>query len=197
LFLRFDIKDKIKLQSCYNVAPGQDMPVIINKGGSNTISVLKWGLIPSWARDSEKFKHGLINARIESLTEKPSFKNLLKANRCLIPANGFYEWKKEGKKRTPYFIHLSNNELLAFAGLYDGGTYTVITTAAKERVAGIHDRMPVILSKGIEQDWLKVENKDALNILQRCLANELITDRVSSEVNNTDFNIPEAIKSLE
>ena len=181
LFLRFAVKDKVKLQTCYNVAPGQDMPVIINKNGNNTISVLKWGLIPSWARDSDKFKHGLINARVESLTEKPSFKNLLKANRCLVPANGFYEWKKEGKKKIPYFIHLPDNELFTFAGLYDGNTYTIITTAANEKVAGIHDRMPVILSKSIEQGWLTAANKDALSIIQRCSANEVIADRVSAE----------------
>ena len=145
----------------YNAAPGQALPIIIRKR-KNELHFMKWGLIPHWA-NNPKIGYKMINARSETLFQKPSFKIPIQKQRCLIPASGFYEWQKQGKEKIPYYIHLKNRPLFSFAGIYDiwkdkDGkeikTYSIITTEANKLIQNIHPRMPVILEKDSENDWL-------------------------------------------
>ncbi len=148
-------------RSRFNVAPSQTMPVIVKDGDVRPV-MMAWGLLPHWAKDLQGSPRP-INARAETLTEKPLFRGLLKQHRCLIPASGFYEWKRAGARKQPYYIHLKESPVFAFAGLYDvwhgadGGafpTYTIITTEANDLVGPIHNRMPVILRPEDEGRWL-------------------------------------------
>ena len=149
----------------YNCAPSQKLPVITNTEPEK-LSYFKWGLIPFWAKDP-RIGFKLINTRAESIAEKPSFRTAFKKRRCLVPANGFYEWKKDQNK-TPYRIHFNRDELFAMAGIWetwkDGEdklvhTFSIITTMPNALMEPIHQRMPVILPKEEEQRWL--EEKDA------------------------------------
>lgn len=159
---RFRVFDPmIGARSRFNIAPGNEMPVIV-RAERNHATIMRWGLIPSWTKDIRAARP-LINARAETLAEKPAFRGLLASCRCLVPASGFYEWKKEGRSRIPYYFRLPDEPLFAFAGLFDqwhnpGGvtvsTYTIITCAANPLVAPMHDRMPVILPREAEERWL-------------------------------------------
>ena len=146
----------------YNIAPSQDIPVIVRGESGNELKVMRWGLIPSWAKDPA-IGQRMINARAETLSEKPAFKRLLGKRRCLVPADGFYEWRREGKRKVPVWVYLENKDPFGFAGLWDLWkrpegedlySFTIITTAANERLRPIHDRMPVILEPGSGEKWL-------------------------------------------
>ncbi|NQW18299.1 MAG: SOS response-associated peptidase [Chloroflexi bacterium] len=156
----------------YNIAPTQDVPVITNEG-SRRIERMRWGLVPFWANDI-KIGNRMINARGETVAEKPAFRSSFKTKRCLIPASGFYEWKREGKTKTPMHIRLRGGGFYAMAGLYDRwknlegemvSSCTIITTSANELMAPIHDRMPVILSEEAEAAWINLETDDANSLL--------------------------------
>lgn len=152
----------------YNVAPGQMVMAVIDDGEKNRIGELKWGLIPQWAKD-EKIGYRMLNARVETLMEKPAYQVPFQRKRCLIPADGFYEWKKTDTGKQPMRIRLKSEEIFSMAGLYDTwvapdgrkiSTCTVITTAPNRLVADIHDRMPVILRPEDEQVWLDRDQRD-------------------------------------
>jgi putative SOS response-associated peptidase YedK len=159
---RFRVFDPIMgIRSRFNVAPGNEMPVIV-RSDRNHLAFMRWGLIPRWTKDVRAAKP-LINARAETLAEKPAFRELLSAHRCLVPASGFFEWKKEGKRKIPHYIRVTGSPLFAFAGLCDQwcnpegvtvSTYTIVTCEANHLVAPLHDRMPVILSQQDEDRWL-------------------------------------------
>ncbi|MEC7836517.1 MAG: SOS response-associated peptidase [Chloroflexota bacterium] len=143
-----------------NFAPTMEMPIILE----NQVVNMCWGLIPSWARD-KSFANKLINARGETLLEKPSFKNLVNTQRCIVTSNGFYEWNPQTKQ--PFFIQPTNRSLMNFGGLHtlwiDGNghpvnTFTIITTNANQSMSDVHHRMPVILDQGNEQEWLSRKN---------------------------------------
>src|SRR5665647_952089 len=151
----------IHCRSRFNVAPSQTMPVVVQREQIELVP-MEWGLFPHWLKDPAKARRP-INARAETLTERPMFRGLIRHNRCLVPASGFYEWKKDGGHKMPYYLRLKDADLFAFAGLYDVwhdadgsalATYTLITTAANEVVAPIHDRMPVILRREDEERWI-------------------------------------------
>lgn len=151
----------------YNIAPTQDIVAILKNGDAH-LSTLRWGLIPAWAKD-ESIGSRMINARAETLAEKPSFKSLLRGKRCMIVADGFYEWKAEGKSKVPMYISLQDNQPFAFAGLWDlwkapDGrqiqSCTIITTEPNELMASIHNRMPAILRPGAYEDWLNPQLRD-------------------------------------
>ena len=190
----------------YNVAPTQDIAVIINNG-SNFLGMYKWGLIPFWAKDPT-IGHKMINARAETLEEKTSFKVNLQRKRCLVVADGFYEWKKEGRTKRPYRITLKNQELFGFAGLWDTwksstgdiiNSCTIITTSSNEVMAPLHNRMPVILSKEVEQIWLDPSIVDSYFLKSLLLpfpANQMIPYEVSSRVNSVKNNGPECIEPV-
>lgn len=145
----------------YNIAPTQTVTVIVQNHEREMIG-LQWGLIPFWAKDP-KIGSQLINARAETLAEKPSFKNALAKRRCLIPADGFYEWKKQKGGSQPYYIRRRDGGLFAFAGLWEEWktpegeprqTCTIITTEPNELMSSLHHRMPVILKPAHEAEWL-------------------------------------------
>src|SRR5512138_124256 len=145
----------------FNIAPTQDVPIIIRRS-PNQLVMMRWGLIPFWAKD-EKIGSKLINARAESVAERPAFRTSMKDKRCLVPTTGFYEWKDTAKGKQPYLAKRKDETLFAMAGLYDRWkdhsgnevlSFTIITTAANDLMAEIHDRMPVVLSRGDEELWL-------------------------------------------
>ena len=192
---RFRVFDPMMgARSRFNVAPSSEMPVIVRSDG-NHVSLMRWGLIPSWTKDIRVVKP-LINARGETLRERPMFRNLLENHRCLVPASGFYEWKKEETKKVPHYIHLTDEPLFAFAGLYDEwhnpagvmvSTYTIVTCNANPLVAPLHDRMPVILSREDEERWLDpcpIPPDDLKRILvpfpAGCMEAYPVSDRVNS-----------------
>jgi putative SOS response-associated peptidase YedK len=152
----------------YNIAPTQDVAVIFDES-PRTLSAAKWGLIPSWSKDPS-IGARMINARAETLDEKPSFRGLLKKRRCLIPADGFYEWRKNADEtKTPMRITLASGEAFALAGLWDVWktpegewlkTCTIITTEPNALMAPIHNRMPAVLTREAEAEWLNKANDD-------------------------------------
>lgn len=151
-----------------NISPGQQIAAVIRKDDQNSLVNFRWGLIPSWAKDSS-IGNRMFNARSETIAEKPSFKNAFKKRRCLIIADGFYEWQKLGKARKPLYFSLKSGNLFGFAGLYESwispdqqtiNTCTIITTVSNELISPIHDRMPVIVPRNDEATWLDPEYKD-------------------------------------
>ncbi|MDC0760651.1 SOS response-associated peptidase [Brevibacillus sp. AG] len=195
------------MQPRYNIAPGQLIPAIISDQGKRRIGQLKWGLVPFWSKD-EKVGYKMINAKSETLREKPAFKNLFARKRCIIPADGFYEWKKVGKEKRPMRIMMKTGEPFAFAGLYDTWTSpegdklhscTIITTKPNEVVADIHDRMPVILNEQDEAIWLDREKFDA-DLLQSLLVpydhEEMKAYPVPAMVGSPKNDIPECIEEI-
>ncbi|WP_409304440.1 SOS response-associated peptidase [Peribacillus sp. SCS-155] len=205
---RFDCinREQLELIPRYNIAPGQDILAIKSEGGSKEAALMRWGLIPGWANDP-KIGYKMINARAESVDEKPTFKGLIKSNRCIIIADGFYEWKRDGERKQPYHIQLKDKEPFAFAGLYSkwnsGGkaiyTCTIITTEANELMEGIHHRMPVILNREDEETWLDNHELDH-NQLQKLLvpfeSSEMMSYPISTIVNNARNEGKEIINSL-
>jgi putative SOS response-associated peptidase YedK len=204
---RFRIYDPILgIRSHFNIAPSRMMPVIVRHEQVEMV-MMQWGLIPHWVRDPKKSMHP-INAKAETLAEKPMFCGLLKNNRCLVPASGFYEWKKEGKRKIPYYIHVKESPLFAVAGLYDVWhdawnephlTYTIITTGANGLVAPLHDRMPVILKREDENRWLTGDapSSDEMNmILCSYPEGEMDAYPVSSRVNSPEVDDEQLIRPL-
>lgn len=196
------------LEPRYNVAPGQMIPAIIADKGKRRIGKLKWGLVPSWASD-EKIGYKMINARAETLTEKPAFRNLFARKRCMIPADSFYEWRQTQKGKQPMRIMMKSEGLFAFAGLYDTWTRpdgqklhtcTIITTRPNEVVRDIHDRMPVIL-RGPEDEaiWLDRDTFDA-ELLQSLLVpydgEQMRAYPVSAMVGSSKNDVPECIEEI-
>lgn len=193
------------LRQIFNAAPTMLLPVITD-AEPGKLSFFRWGLIPSWAKDPA-IGSKLINARAETLNEKPSFRNALKSRRCLIPADGFYEWKKLEGKKIPYRICLREEDLFAFAGLWESwkdpqgqlvNTFTIITTEANDVVAPIHNRMPVILEPGIERTWLdrQVPVNEVLTFLRPYSSDKMKTYRVSDKVNNVRNNSPDLLTEV-
>lgn len=210
LFERFQVpKITLPLTDHYNVAPGTVMPVIVSREERQVVP-MRWGLLPHWAQE-EKVGYKMINARAETLSEKRSFKNLLAHNRCLIPASGFFEWEKQdGGPKQPYYIHLKHEPLFAFAGLYnewkhpEAGTiiptYTIITTDANEAMAAIHTRMPVILDRDYEDEWLNPdlsEPEHVMRQLQLIEPDEMDIYPVSTAVNTPKNDTASVLKPLE
>lgn len=192
----------------YNVAPSHSVLSVINDGIKNRLGYLKWGLIPSWAKD-EKIGYKMINARAETLTEKASFRNAYLKRRCLVIADSFYEWKHfDDKTKTPMRIKLKSNELFAMAGLWEQWkspkgysiySCTVITTTPNELVKDFHDRMPVILRPEDEKVWLDplTNNTNSLDHLLKPLSENLIEAyEVSSLVNSPKNNSPNLIQRI-
>ena len=189
----------------YNIAPSQDVAVIVR----NEIKPMRWGLVPSWAQDSS-IGQRMINARAETLLEKPSFKQLVGTRRCLVPADGFYEWRREGKHKVPMWIHLKGREPFAFAGLWDywrdpAGdkelySFTIITTEANALLRRHHTRMPVIYDKEMGRQWLEESFGDQPMILAAVLRpwpSELMEAHdVSTLVNSPENDTPECIEPV-
>ncbi len=198
---RFNVK-KVPdgIGELYNIAPDQSIPAILNES-PDEVSLVKWGLLPSWSKE-EKSKYSMINARAETLLEKPSYKRLIQKRRCLIPADSFFEWKKIDGKKSPHRIMLKDGELFAFAGLWDLWeregkvikSCTIITTTPNSLCKPIHDRMPVILPQNREKDWLsEIPTEEAIKLLQPYTSNDMSCYEISLKVNNPSNNSPEVI----
>jgi len=188
----------------YNVAPGQDILLVVNEGKRRLVRS-RWGLVPSWSKDLST-GYRMINARAESLAEKRSFKTAFEKQRCLVVADGFYEWKKEGAIKKPFYIRLKSGRPFGFAGLYNIWTSpegeqlttsTIITTTANEIIQPIHDRMPVITPDDKYNLWLDpaVHDKDVLApVLGPFPSEHMERYRVTSKMNSFKYNRPENIK---
>jgi putative SOS response-associated peptidase YedK len=194
------------LKPSYNIAPGSSVVAVIHETKKRLIP-LKWGLIPSWAKDPS-IGNRLINARAETVAEKPSFRSAFKRRRCLIVANGYYEWKKTGKGKAPFYIHLKSDRPFGFAGLYDTwtspesnmtDTCAIITTGPNELVRPVHNRMPAIVPKDQESLWLDpavVDERQILPILKPFVNEDMEAYEVSTLVNFPGNNSPECLRPV-
>ncbi len=194
------------IQPRYNIAPSQLSPVIINEDGNNKLRMFKWGLVPSWSKDT-KMGYRMINARAETISEKPSFKKPFKSQRCLVIADGFYEWQKPDKKtKIPYRFTMKDKKLFAMAGLWDIWekqddplyTFTIITTSENDLMRPVHDRMPVILPESNRQIWLDPKSNEAelKELLVPYDSNKMDSYRVSDVVNSWKNDLPECFISV-
>lgn len=192
----------------YNAAPMQWLPVIRQgPSGERTLQTLRWGLLPSWAKD-EAIANRLINARAETLAEKPSFRSALRKRRCIVPADGFYEWAKRPDGKQPFYIHAADGSLFAFAGLWESWTrpedgeiidsFTIVTTAANDRMRELHDRMPAILAPEAVTPWLDPASEpDALSdLLGPCPDARLALHPVTRAVGNVRNEGPDLIAAV-
>lgn len=190
----------------YNIAPTQPVAVIPNEG-KQRIEYFYWGLIPSWAKDPG-IGSKMINARAETLAEKPAFRAAYKRRRCLILADGFFEWRKDAGGKTPMYIHMASGEPFAFAGLWevwhspDGSeipSCTIITTEPNELIASIHNRMPVILPRDAFTEWLDPAERPASalqDLLRPFPGDQMEAYPVSTVVNNPRHDAPECIERV-
>lgn len=200
----FDAEGAVALAPRYNVAPSQSVLAARSlAGGRRELVTLRWGLIPFWAKDA-KTGYSTINARAETVATKPAFRQPFRKRRCLIAADGFYEWQRTDGRKQPYYIHLRESEPFAFAGLWEhwereGETIescTIIVTHANTLVAAIHDRMPVILSPEDYDTWLdpELESTGALAPLLRPYpADRMVASPVGVAVNNPRNDGPELL----
>ncbi len=189
----------------YNIAPTQKAPIVrLNEHRHLEWQPLRWGLVPFWAKDVKSGAR-MINARSETVAEKPAFRAAFRKRRCLVPADGFFEWQKAGKTKIPYYITMADESPFAMAGLWERWdkegepveTFTILTTDANDRVRPLHDRMPVILDREAFETWLDPEYSDfeRLKYLLKPLPDHRIqTRRVSTWVNNPKHDDPKCIE---
>lgn len=190
----------------YNIAPTQPV-IVVNDDGSRHLTEMRWGLIPSWAKEPT-IGNRMINARAETVATKPAFRAALRKRRCLIPADGFYEWQQVGRRKQPVYITLKTREPFSFAGLWetwtspDGEeikTCTIITTEANDLMKPIHDRMPVILTPDAEAVWLDPAIQDPARLLALLTpypSEAMEVYPVSTSVNNPSNDGPECVTPL-
>jgi putative SOS response-associated peptidase YedK len=191
--IKFDRADRSNLPPLsprYNIAPSQNVLAVVQHDSACEAAFFQWGLIPSWSKDGK----GFINARFETIEDKPSFSESFQRRRCLIPADGFYEWQRSGKIAQPYFFQLQDESVFAFAGIWDEwqgdgksiASCAIITTRANELLATIHDRMPVILRPESQDPWLDDNSEPGTlrNLLAPFPAAEMASHAVSYDVNH-------------
>ncbi len=196
----FEVDDRPEqvLPASYNVAPTQQVAAVLEEEGERRLEMLKWGLVPSWADDPE-IGARMINARSETAAEKPSFRSAFRRRRCLIAADGFYEWKRENGGKQPYYFHMQEGRPFAFAGLWEswekGGhgalrSCAILTTRANSVLDGIHDRMPVILPSESYDAWLDpdADREELAELLIPYPGDDLETYPVSRFVNSPRNN---------
>ena len=194
----------VEVSPNYNVAPTQEVAAVLSEGGERRLELLRWGLIPSWA-DDPGIGSRMINARAETAPEKPSFRRAFRERRCLIPADGFYEWKRTNGTKQPYYIRMREGRPFAFAGLWeswkdDGGpairSCAILTTAPNALAGEIHDRMPVILPAGSYDVWLdpEAEKEELVALLAPYPEAEMEAYPVSRFVNSPSNNDPRCIE---
>src|SRR5690625_4268266 len=203
----FQLTDPIlDYEPSYNIAPGQNVLAIIHDGKKKRAGYLRWGLVPSWAKD-EKIGYKMINARTETAHEKPSFKRLMAQKRCLIVADSFYEWKKTDNEKQPKRIQLKDRKLFTFAGLWDKWvdedntlfTCTMLTKDANDFMRDIHHRMPIILPKEKENEWItprKIQPARAKQFIQQLNMDEMKAYDVDTYVNAAKNNDEACIAPL-
>ncbi len=198
---------KLDLPPSFNIAPSQQTAVVLGGEGAHIFRTMQWGLVPAWAKDLN-IGNRMINARSETAHEKPAFRTPFKRRRCIVPATGFYEWKKTRDAKVPYYITSETGKVLPLAGLWDRwesdrdtvmDTFTILTTHANRTVANIHDRMPVILDDSGWQAWLNTppEKADTLHpLLKPFEEDQLRAYPVSRRVNNPSNNDVELLQEV-
>lgn len=189
----------------WNIPPGTDIPVIRHSPqGKRVLELLRWGLVPHWAKDAGMGQR-LINARAETVAEKPAFRDAFRRRRCLIPADGFYEWKAVDKGKQPYYISLRSGEPMALGGLWeswrgaDGSvlrTCAIVTTGPNGLMASIHDRMPLIIAPEFWQTWLEGPAQAALTLLSPYPAEPMQAWPVHARVSRASEDSPALIEPL-
>jgi putative SOS response-associated peptidase YedK len=183
----------------YNIAPSQDILTIVQRDSSREATFMQWGLIPSWSKEAK----GIINARVETIDEKPSFSDSFQRRRCLIPADGFYEWERNGKISQPYYFQMKDEAPFAFAGIWDrwqqNDRCAIVTTTANELLAEIHHRMPVILGSESHDLWLSEDSRaaDLKEMLVPFPAHLMTSHAVSYEVNNAKIEDERLLRPVE
>ena len=196
---RVPVNDKVRRR--FNIAPTQEAPVVrVDRDGNREVALLRWGLVPFWAKDL-KVGNKMINARAEGVADKPAFREALQRRRCIVPASGFFEWKEIGRQKQPFAITLPQEPLFGFAGLWERWrrgegdhveTFTIVTTEANEAVAGIHDRMPVIIPMGDIDAWLAGPADEAAKLL-RPYAGTVTLRPVRRIVSDPRMDVPECL----
>ncbi|MGI8484649.1 MAG: SOS response-associated peptidase [Thermomicrobiales bacterium] len=207
------------LRPSWNASPSQTLPVLVESEDQQhwQLKGMSWGLVPRWTKPGERPKITPINARSETVAEKPMFRSLFKQRRCIVPANGFYEWQRvdqhsgsgKGSTKQPYYIHLKDDPMMFFAGLYDEApgkdgkpfeSYTIITTTANEKMAHLHDRMPVMIEPRDIEHWLsrsETESEPLEYLLKPAPDGAIDIYPVSTAVNSPRNNEPDLIDPLE
>lgn len=193
-------------QPCFNIAPGQSIPIVRNTGKGRELLLARWGLVPKWSREST-VKYSTINARAETVAEKPAYRQAYRRQRCLIPATGFYEWARNGEQKTPYHICKPDGSLFALAGIWDhwqgdGEAFdscSIIVTGANRQMHRIHDRMPVILDETYYKVWMNpaAAHDAQLKALLVPYTGELRLYPVSRAVNSPKNNDARCIEEAE
>jgi putative SOS response-associated peptidase YedK len=192
---QFAVQESIETKTSYNITPSQNCTVVRLKDEHKELVKLNWGLVPSWAKSDVKIKP--INAKAETIREKPYFRSAFKKQRCIIPASGFYEWKGSKGNKQPYCIYPLNDSCFGFAGLWEKKdeleTFTIITTEANELMKEVHHRMPVILDGKDYDSWLEEGDYD---LLKPCPSEEMGMHMISSAVNKPTNNSADLIQPV-
>ena len=204
----FSLSEEIPFAPRYNIAPSQQIAVIRSMKGlpGRQLAMMRWGLIPHWAKD-EKIGYKMINARSETVAEKPAFRSAYRQRRCLIAAGGFYEWKREGKRRQPFFVTMKDKNIVAFAGIWERWqspageaveSCAILTTEANSLVRTIHDRMPVIIAPAYYNLWIDpVGDRDRVQqLLRPCSPSSLLIYPVSDMVNSPRNDSPGCLQEI-
>tara|TARA_A100000164_G_scaffold283631_1_gene256252 strand:- start:42 stop:668 length:627 start_codon:yes stop_codon:yes gene_type:complete len=190
------VKTNIKVDDTenYNAHPSQKLPIIKSYTNGKALELGEWGLVPNWSKKMDKFSP-LINARKETLMEKITFKNLIKTSRCVVPADGYYEWKRDDKNKIPYYFLKENEETIFFAGIYLNNQFCIITREASESIKNIHHREPLIINESQINNYLNVK-KEPLDILNSIKPPNLKFYEISKNINNPTNNNPELINPV-
>ncbi len=201
----FRLADFSSLTPRYNIAPSQEVPIIRHRKGENILDLVRWGLIPSWSQTRSP-PSILINARSESVDDKPSFKSAFRKRRCLVPASGFYEWPRSSKRKAPkqpYYIGLTKWKPFAMAGIWEEWqspsgelveSCSILTTKANDTISPFHHRMPVILEEKDYAKWLNKDSKEVHELLSPYAAEAMQAVAVSTYVNNVRNDDPSCIR---
>lgn len=202
------VQEPLQLGPRFNIAPTQQVPVVDNRPkDQRALTLMRWGLIPRWAKDPA-IGHKMINARQETAAEKPAFRDAFRRRRCLVVADGFYEWKRAGKAKTPFYVRRVSRRPMAFAGLWERWrdpeghevhSFTILTTGSNELVAPIHNRMPLIVTRDNYDRWLEpgpLRLEDVRDILVTPPAGELEMYEVSRVVNSPRNEAPTCIEPV-
>jgi putative SOS response-associated peptidase YedK len=202
---RIRLRGRGDISQRFNIAPSQPIAVVMLEDGKRRLKLMRWGLIPSWVKDPRTFAL-LFNARADGVLEKPSFRNAMRRRRCLIPADGFYEWQTSGARKRPFFIHPAGSGPVAFAGLWETwsgpngeelDTVAIITTEASDELRGLHDRMPVVIAPEAFEMWLDcahVDAETAASLLVPASRGFFTFHEVSQAVNRAASDGPELVK---
>jgi putative SOS response-associated peptidase YedK len=201
----FELAEVPALERRYNIAPTQEAPVVrLARDGGRRLHLLRWGLVPYWA-DDPSIGSRMINCRAESAAEKPAYRDHFRRHRCLVVADGFYEWRAEAGGKQPYWIHRPDGEPFAYAGLWSRwdkageplDTFTILTRDAHPEIAAIHPRMPVVVARDDWAAWLDpalTDREPLADLLRRSTGAGLVTRRVSRRVNSPAHDVPEVLR---